>query len=502
MNHWATDRIRHLSSKVGSGATPRGGQDSYHDDGVPLIRSLNVHSDGFRRDGLAFLSHEQAAALDNVEVQAGDVLLNITGASIGRVTTAPPDMEGARVNQHVAIIRLVDGLYTPFVAHYLASPLVQQNIHSTGSGVTRPALTKAQILDFELLIPPLPEQHRIVEAIESYFTRLDDAVATLERVQRNLKRYRASVLQAAVEGRLVPTEAELARAERRDYEPASVLLERILTERRRRWEQAGRRGKYQEPAAPDTSSLPELPEGWCWIALEQMASHVVDCLHSTPKYATSGYPAIRTADVVPGLILLDQARRVSEQVFQERIARLEPKDGDIFYTREGERFGIAACVPLGVPMCLSQRMMQVRVVPEVSSRFVMWALNSSLVYGQAARDLGGSTSPHVNMEDIRRFKIPFPPFQEQQRIVAEVERLLSVAVANTSIVEATVSRCSRLRQSILKWAFEGKLADQDPNDEPASVLLERIKAEREAAGSRRASSGRSGVRRAARTGAT
>ena len=117
-------------------------------------------------------------------------------------------------------------------------------------------------------MPPLPEQHRIVAAIESYFTRLDDAVATLERVQRNLKRYRASVLKAAVEGRLVPTEAELARAEGRDYEPASVLLERILAERRRRWEEAelaklkakGKtpkddkwKAKYTEPVAPDTS---------------------------------------------------------------------------------------------------------------------------------------------------------------------------------------------------------------------------------------------------------
>ena len=98
-------------------------------------------------------------------------------------------------------------------------------------------------------MPPLREQQRIVEAIESYFTRLDDAVATLERVQRNLKRYRASVLKAAVEGRLVPTEAALAEQEGRDYEPASVLLERILTERRRRWAESGKKGKYQEPSA-------------------------------------------------------------------------------------------------------------------------------------------------------------------------------------------------------------------------------------------------------------
>ena len=129
------------------------------------------------------------------------------------------------------------------------------------------------------------EQQRVVEAIDSYLTRLDDAVASLERVQAKLKAYRASVLKAAVEGRLVPTEASLARAEKRDYEPAEVLLARILKERRRRWEEAelaklkaaGKtpkddkwKAKYQEPVAPDTSTLPELPEGWCWATVDQL----------------------------------------------------------------------------------------------------------------------------------------------------------------------------------------------------------------------------------------
>ena len=127
---------------------------------------------------------------------------------------------------------------------------------------------------WEIHLPPLDEQRCIVDTVDSYFTRLDDVTATLERIRRNVKRYRASVLKAAVEGRLVPTEAELARAEGRGYEPASALLKRILAERRRRWEEAelakmsaaGRNPKnhkwkkrYKEPAAPDTATLPPLP---------------------------------------------------------------------------------------------------------------------------------------------------------------------------------------------------------------------------------------------------
>ena len=119
--------------------------------------------------------------------------------------------------------------------------------------------------DIPLPLAPLPEQHRIVAEIEKQFSRLDASVAALKRAQVNLKRYRSSVLKTACEGKLVPTEAQLARDEGREYEPADRLLDRILAERRVQWaSQPKRRGKYKEPAAPDTSALPELPEGWVW----------------------------------------------------------------------------------------------------------------------------------------------------------------------------------------------------------------------------------------------
>ena len=128
-----------------------------------------------------------------------------------------------------------------------------------------------KLATLELPLAPLPEQRRIVAEIEKQFTRLDASVAALKRVQVNLKRYRASLLKAACEGKLVPTEAELAQSEGRDYEPADRLLERILSERRARWDsQEKRRGKYKEPVSLDISNLPELPEGWVWSTLAQI----------------------------------------------------------------------------------------------------------------------------------------------------------------------------------------------------------------------------------------
>lgn len=188
------------------------------------------------------------------------------------VGLVPEVFSEAYVNQHVALIRPRARVWAPGLAYAFLDPQGLQALAKKSQyGATKPGLSLIQVRGFQVGIPPVREQLRIVEAIESYFTRLDDAVATLERVQRNLKRYRASVLKAAVEGRLVPTEAELARAEGRAYEPASVLLERIPAERRRRWYETSRRGKYEEPLTLDTTQLPELPEGWCWAPMDALA---------------------------------------------------------------------------------------------------------------------------------------------------------------------------------------------------------------------------------------
>ena len=145
-------------------------------------------------------------------------------------------------------------------------------MRSRSTGTTFEAIRGDDLRSHVLPLAPLAEQCRIVAEIEKHFTRLDASVAALRRAQANLKRYRASVLKAACEGKLVPTEAEIARAEGRGYEPAAALLERILVERRAQWEAKEKRGrKYKEPFAPNASDLPELPDGWVWATIAQLA---------------------------------------------------------------------------------------------------------------------------------------------------------------------------------------------------------------------------------------
>ena len=163
---WPTVKLHSVTSKVGSGATPRGGDEAYQSTGIPLIRSMNVHFEGFKRKGLAFIDEAQAAQLDNVIVQADDVLFNITGASIGRVTTAPADMAGARVNQHVCILRTTEALLPKFLAYYLATPVQQALVNSNQTGGTRQAITKGMLLSWPVPLPAPKEQRKIVELLE------------------------------------------------------------------------------------------------------------------------------------------------------------------------------------------------------------------------------------------------------------------------------------------------------------------------------------------------
>ena len=165
--------------------------------------------------------------------------------------------------------------------------------------------------------------------------------------------------------------------------------------------------------------LGDVPAHWDSSRLKFEASHIVDCLHATPEYVSDGdYPAIRTADVEPGKVRLRTVRRVSRQQYELWTSRLIPKANDILYTREGERYGLAALVPEGVDLCISQRMMVFRIKESQYSAYLMWQLNCQHVFSQAAAEIMGATAPHVNVERIKNYEIVLPPLDEQESIAS------------------------------------------------------------------------------------
>lgn len=360
-------------------------------------------------------------------------------------------------------------------------------------------------------LPPLGEQGRIVDAIETYCTQLDAADAALERVQQNLQRYRTSVLKAAVEGRLVPTEAALAMAEGRDYEPASVLLARILRERRHRWEEAklvamkaeGKvpkddkwKSKYKEPLEPDVNGLPKLPEGWCWSSVDQLSSEVRNGVSEAPK-ENAGVRILRICAVRPLEVNMNDVRFLPEPVelYQDFLVR---KD-DLLFTRYNgtpSLVGVGGVVRhLSAPTVYPDKLIRVRVLPgAVSPDYLEIATNAG-VSRQHIQSRTRTTAGQAGISgaDLKATPVPLPPRDEQERLVEQAQRLWSIALAAEAEVSPSSLRCARLRQAIIKWAFEGKLVDQGATEEPTSILLERICAEGEAAKSKKTTEKRDSI---------
>jgi type I restriction enzyme S subunit len=448
--------------------------------GFPYITAKNVRSSGLDLSDITFLREEDHRAIfRRCDCTKGDVLLVKDGVNTGDVALNTVDGEVSLLSSVCMLRPRVGLLSAGFLRYYLQSPAGQSSLTGRMSGTAIRRIVLHRIKQTPVLVCSLPEQHRIVEAVESYLTRLDDAVATLERVQRNLKRYRASVLKAAVEGRLVPTEAELARGERRDYEPASVLLERILAERRRRWQEAGGRGKYQEPVKPDKSKLPKLPEGWCWATVECLVGVGTG---ATPNKGNDRYwqdgnvPWVTSA--VAGLGIVTQPSAfVTEAAMRETNLTLYPP-GTLLVAMYGEGKTRGRCAELAIDSTTNQALAAL-VTTGMGMQVRPWLkLFMSFNYDNIRRKASGGVQPNLNLGIVRSITMPFPPYAEQNRIVLEAEAKISIASRAEADLRRQQLQAARLRQSVLKWAFEGKLAEQDPDDEPASVLLERIKAER------------------------
>jgi len=479
---WATTKLEQITAKVGSGATPRGGSESYQSKGVPLIRSMNIHSDGFRNEGLVYLNDAQAAALAQVTVEPGDVLLNITGASIGRVTQAPQSMCGARVNQHVCIIRLLPDFNGAYLAKYLSSPAVQEMIMTAEYGVTRQALTKGQILAFTIPLPPMTEQKRIVMKVEELLGRVNAARERLAKVPALVKRFRQSVLAAACSGQLTADWRGL----HPEIEPATALLKRIWANRAT--------DRADEP--PDDIGA-AFPNSWASTTLGFLAEptlrgkpFVTSGSRGWAEYVSPTGPYfIRSENINTEYLRLADTIRVNPPAGAEA-DRTVVQSRDLLLTITGNNVGRTAMVPEGCPRAhVSQHVAIIRLSPHCCAEFV-WLWVRSIEHGQKQLQsfFYGYTKPGLNLEQVKSVAVVMPPIEEQYEIVRRVAVLFALADKIEARVQSATARVEKITQAILAKAFRGELVPTEAelaraecrSYEPASVLLERIRAEREA----------------------
>jgi len=359
----------------------------------------------------------------------------------------------------------LSGEISPKLVSWFANTAGQRYFNSEAKQTTNLAsINLSKLSAFSIPISPATEQRRLVDAIDEHFSRLDAAVAELERVRANLKRYRAAVLKAACEGRLVPTEAELARAEGRQYESGEALLTRILTERdslpeSARLMRAHRAPKFSERISPDLDSLPKLQEGWCWASMAQLGL-IQGGIQKQPSRAPqcNAYPFLRVANVLRGSLDLTEMHQV--ELFQGELDRLKLETADLLIV-EGNgnptEIGRMAIWNGTISDCVHQNhIIRVRPVQGILAEYIQAYWNSP---GGSIRVTGVSSSTSglhtLSVAKVASIPIPVPPLAEQERIVAEVERRLSVVDELQATVGAGLRRAARLRQAILNPTSAG-----------------------------------------------
>lgn len=491
--NWSLVTLEDISADVSPGFAS--GKHNSDGTGVPHLRPMNVD-----RDGQIDLNVVKSVAGSNgIELQPGDVLFNNTNSAelVGKTAVVSNREAGFAFSNHMTRIRPEFGVFSVFAArqlHFLwMAGYMKHRCTNHVNQASISSKTLARTIPF--LLPPAAEQTRIVAKLEELLSGLDAGVAELKTAQKKLAQYRQSLLKAAVEGALT---AEW-RTKHTPTETGAQLLQRILTERRARWEakqlakfkEQGTtpakdwQKRYREPVQPDTVDLPALPEGWVWASVDQCSldeSAVTDGPFGSnlksSHYQETGPRVIRLQNIGDG-VFIDAKAHISQGHYEELTKHAVEKD-DLVVAMLGEVLPRACIIPMGVSPaivkadCARIRLNTSLAIPHV----VMSQLNSKPVRDIVLKFVKGIGRPRVNLGRIRAIPLAVCSLEEQR----EIEKAL--VDAETSIedqlksIGLSLKQSAAQRQNILRAAFAGQLVPQDPNDEPASVLLERIRAER------------------------
>lgn len=410
---------------------------------------------------------------------AGTVCLSRT-ASVGYVVVMGKEMATSQdfVNWVCSEAVVPDFLKHLFIAE-------KESLLRFSKGTTHSTIYFPEVKAFHVCLPPPRQQKRIVAKIEALQARSEAAKEALNAIPPLLEKFRQSVLAAAFRGDLTRTWREA----HRDTEPASRLLERIRAERRRRWEEANPKKKYVEPEPVDAAGLPELPEGWCWATFDEVAACRPHALKAGPFgsalkkefYTPSGHKVYGQEQVIKGDPYFGDYY-IDEQRFAE-LKACEVRPGDILISLVGT-IGKVLVLPQDAEAgIINPRLVKLSLSAQViEAEYAAWALQSPLTLRFFASKSHGGTMEILNLSIIRELRFPLPPLAEQRQMLRSLARTFASLDGFVASRTDAASILTSLNQSILAKAFRGELVHQDPNDEPASVLLERIRLERDAEG--------------------
>jgi type I restriction enzyme S subunit len=437
------------------------------------------------------LTLSQAPSRAKQVLKTGDVLVSMTRPNLNAVALVPEQLDGAIGSTGFHVLRS-RWLSPGFLLALVQTQNFIDAMSSVVQGALYPAVRPRDIAAYAFSFETPVQQTRIVAKLEELLSDLDAGVAELKAAQKKFGQYRQSLLKAAVEGALTAD----WRAQHPPTETGAQLLQRILTERRTRWEtkqlarfkEQGKtppkdwQKKYPEPVQPVTTALPELPEGWAWASVEQLG-HVQLGRQRSPSKVGKAHPTpyIRAANITEGGVELKDVLEMEFSETEKETFAL--KVGDVLLTEASgspEHVGRPAIWrQIEGLYCFQNTVL--RFSPDgIGSEYAFYSFLAMQRLGVFSKLSGGVGINHLSAGKFSKLPVPLPPVEEQQALIETIKESFSRCEDQLAFNALALKQSTAQRQNILRAAFAGQLVPQDPNDEPASVLLERIRAERAA----------------------
>lgn len=440
----------------------------YVDEGIPIIRLQNIERFQFLDKNIRYVTPEKADELKRHTFSKNDIVITKLGAPLGKACLVPENFDWGIVVADVVRLRINDRFFQKkFVVYAINSDTSIRQLEVKTKGTTRPRVNLNHIRDLLIPLSPLPEQHRIVQKIEELFTNLDAGVKELEKAKVWIKNYRQAVLKVAFEGELTEKLRELNCIRE---ESASILVEKISREQKKL-------GKKLEDYKLEESNLPRVPITWVWAAIGNLFEVKPGGTPSRkePEYWNGNIPWVSSGEVANCII--NKTQEFITQLGVENSNAKTNAPGTVLLAMIGEGKTRGQVAILNIEAATNQNVAAIRCADTpILPKYVFFWLQSR--YKKNRTRGSGGMQQALNARIIKEIPIPIPPIEEQKVIVSEIERRFSVIDQIEKIIDQSLIQAEKMRQSILKKAFEGKLVPQNPNDESASILLEKAKKER------------------------
>ncbi len=460
----------------------------------PYMRAANVTWAGISVQDVKEMDFSPKE-FETYELKEGDVLLSEasgSAAEVGKPAIWRGQVAGCCFQNTLIRVRSRGPLPEYLHLHFLADARLGR-FAAVGKGVGINHLGADKMASWPIALPPPDEQRRIVAKLEALQARSRRAREALDAVPPLLEKLRQSILAAAFRGDLTKD----WRAKHKDVEPASKLLERIRAERRKKWEEAelakmkakGKlpkgdawKAKYKEPAPVDATGLPELPEGWCWASLESLLPSTGDLFDGpfgsalkTDDYVLEGVRVIRLENVANLEFRGEKETFISRRKY-DTLTRHTVGAGDIIFGSFVEESTRVCLLPdLGGPAIAKADCFCVRPdAAVIRADLLVLALGSHHARTELARGIHGATRSRINTGQLRSLRVPLPPRNEQEMVLERVEAMLAVVRNLARTQQQSGAAFSTLDRAVLAKGFRGDLVRQNPNDEPAEVILARV----------------------------